>query len=396
MAAGIRVVIFNADEAYGPELRAGLLSFDGVRIVAEVDDPILLPQAAAQFPADVAIIHLDPAPEPVLMVARQVAAELPNLPLFALSQSTDGQLILSAMRSGIREFITKPIDREILASAFEKIARKRLESAGQGRLIAVLGAAGGVGATSVATNLAVELADIAGGRVALVDLDFRFGQVATMLDLDTTYTIADLCESPGQIESQLIERALVKHGSGLRVLGRPKTFTQAENISAAHCVGVLTGLATLHEFVVVDGPTRFDMGAKAVLDVADEILLVMHLLVPCVRNVSRMLEGMRQVGFNLERVKLICNRTCRDVGAVSLDDVRETLGIRVEAALPDDWATMSAAVNLGEPLALYAPKSRIRTALRELAERLHHPEHRADEQDAGKKGGIFSKIFSDA
>lgn len=396
MSTGVRVIVFNADEAYGPELRGSLLAFEGVRIVAEVDDAILLPQAAAQFPADLAVVHLDPDPEVVLQLAGQVASDKPELAVFAVSESTDGQLILAAMRSGIREFLTKPIDQELLATALKKVTQARVQTTSQGRLIAVLGAAGGVGTTAIATNVAVELADLAAGNVALVDLDFRFGQVATMLDLDTPYTIADLCETTEQVESQVLERALVEHESGVRVLGRPNAFAQAENISAAHAVGVLSSLLNLHEYVVVDGPTRFDSGAKAVLDIADDILLVMQLLVPCVRNVSRMLEGMRQVGFNLERVKLICNRHGCDPSNLALDDVRETLNMPVHTAIPDDWAVVCASMNLGEPLATHSPKARVRTALRDLAQRLHQPERETDEKEAGKRGGLFSKIFSDA
>lgn len=400
MASSVRVIVFNTDESYAPELRSTLLSFEGVKIIAEVDEAVLLPQAAAQFPADLAIINLDPEPEMVLHLAGQVTAEMPELAIFALSESTDGQLILSAMRLGIREFLTKPIEREIMTAALEKVSQRRLETAAQGRLITVVGTAGGVGTTSIAANLAVELADVAEGppdkRVALVDLDFRFGQAATLLDLETTYTIADLCESHEQLEPQVIERVLVKHNSGVRVLARPTHFGQAENISAAHCVGVLSGLTGMYEYVVVDGPARFDPGAKAVLDLADDILLVMHLVVPCVRNVSRVLDGMREVGFNLNRVRLICNRSGRGSGNLSLADVRETLGMEVYAALPEDYATMSGALNLGEPLSVFAEKSRIRTALRDLAERLHRGDTEADERDATKGGGLLSKIFSDA
>jgi len=396
MGAAVRVIVFNADEAYRAELRTALLSLQGVKIVAEVDEPVLLPQAVGQFPADVAIVHLDPDMETVLQMAGRVAAERPDLAVFALSESTDGQLILAAMRLGVREFLTKPLDTKFLASAFEKVTQRRTASATQGRLIAVLGSAGGVGATSIATNLAVELAGIATGGVGLVDLDFRFGQVATMLDLESTYTIADLCETHQQLEPQMIERALVHHQSGVKVLARPNQFTQAENITAAHCAGVLTGLTSMHEYVVVDGPSRFDAGARAVLDLADDILLVMHLLVPCVRNLSRMIEGMREVGFNLDRVKLICNRSGRDSGSLSLDDVREILGLEVHAVLPEDWATLSGAINLGEPLAAHAPKSRLAAAFRDLAERLHRPGGQADETGGARKGGLLSRIFSDA
>ncbi len=396
LSTEVRVIVFNADDAYAPKLRASLLAFEGLHIVAEVDDPILLPQAAAQFPADVAIVHLDPSPEATVPIAGQVASQYPDLAVFAVSESTDGKLILSAMRAGVREFLTTPIDNEVLAAALERVTQSRVQTVKTGRLISVIGAAGGVGATAIATNLAIELAALAPGGVALVDLDFRFGQVATVLDLDTTYSIADLCESTEQLEAQVIERALITHGSGVRVLPRPAAFAQAENITAAHTVGVLSGLLSLHEYVVVDGPTRFDPGAKAVMDITDVILLVMQLLVPCVRNVARMVDGMRQVGFNLERVQLVCNRLGCDPNNLSLDDVRNTVNLPVKAALPDDWTTICAAMNLGEPLRTHAPKSRLRVALKELARRLHDPAAADDEPEDGKKGGLFSKIFSDA
>ncbi|MHC4234042.1 MAG: AAA family ATPase [Planctomycetota bacterium] len=395
MAAMVRAILLNTDASCAAKLRSTLLAFEGLKIVAEVDEPVLLGQATKQFPADVVILHLDPDVKIVLHSAGQAIAEMPDLAFFAISESSDGQLILSAMRLGIREFLTKPIDQELLAAALEKVTQRRLETETTGRLITVLGSAGGVGATSIATNLAVELRALADGDVALVDLDFRFGQVATMLDLEATYTIADLCDTPEQLEPQMIERVLVQHRSGVRVLARPVAFAQAENITAAHCAGVLTGLTGLHEYVVVDGPSRFDVGAKAVLDLADDILLVMNLLVPCVRNVSRMIEGMREVGFNLERLKLICNRAGRDAGNLSLDDVRKILGLEIYAVLPDDWATVSNAINLGEPLVRFAERSRVRLALRELAERLYQPEDRADETERGRKGGLLSRIFAD-
>ena len=161
-------------------------------------------------------------------------------------------------------------------------------------------------------------------------------------------------------------------------------------------MGVLSGLINANEYILVDGPSRFDLGAKPVLDIADDILLVLNLVVPCVRNVMRMLDGMRQAGFNVDRVKLICNRMGRDSNSLSIEDVRETLNLPVYAALPEEWATMSGSVNLGDPLASYAPKARLRLAIRDLAQRLHHGDSEADERDNGRKGGLFSKIFSDA
>jgi pilus assembly protein CpaE len=149
----------------------------------------------------------------------------------------------------------------------------------------------------------------------------------------------------------------------------------------------------MHDCVVVDGPSRFDPGARAVLDIADEILLVIHLLVPCVRNASRMIDGMRQIGFNLNRVKLICNRFGQVSASLSLDDVRQALNLDVFAVLPDDWASMSGSINLGEPLVTHAPKSKIRLAYSELAGRLVQPEALEHAVATGKKGGLLSKLF---
>ncbi len=391
--SAVRVVVYNSDETYTAQLRTTLLGHDGVKIIAEVDEAALLGQALERFPADVLVAHLDPAPEAVLFALAELAAEKSDVPIFAVSESTDGQLILSAMRSGIREFLTKPIKREELAEAFQKVAATDSANEKQGQLITVIGGAGGVGATTLAVNLAIELKAITDGSVAVVDLDHRFGQVATALDVDPTYTMADLCESPEQLERQMLERALVQHASGLKVLSRPLHFAQADNITAAHCVGVLSALTGLCDYVVVDGPTRFDFGAKAVLDIADLNLLVLQLVVPTVRSVHRMLGGMREVGFNLDRMRLVGNRIGCEGGGISIDDVGGTLGMEVFAEIPDDWSGVTGAMNIGEPLASAAPKSKARLAIKSLAERLYQPDGEPIAVGPEKKRRRFPRIF---
>lgn len=386
MARGVRVVLFNADEAAGIAFRSTLLNIDGVKIVAEIDEPALLLQTADRIPADIVLVHLDPEPDAVLAIAADVIRAHPQLSLIGVSDSTDGQLILSAMRVGFKEFLPEPLSIEELSAAIEKVVQVKLEKQSPGKLISVMGSTGGVGATTLATNLAVELAALAGERGAsIVDLDYRFGQVGTLLDLDPTYTIADLCETPELLETQLVERALAAHPSGVRALCRPTQFSQAENITAAHCVGVLSTLMNMHAYVVVDGPNRFDSGAKAVFDLADMNLLIIQLLVPCVRNARRMLDGLRDAGFNMERTRIICNRVGRDSGSLSVADVQSTLNVPIFATIPDDWPTMCNSINMGDPLISSAPKSKVRAAIAELAARLHNPLSDTDVKGDPKK-----------
>ena len=393
MGHDVRFIVLNTDEQFGGKLRASLLKVAGVKIVAEVDEPALLEQAVKQIPVDVAMVNLDPSPEAILPVVAEVARQTPQLTFFATSESTDGQLILKAIRTGIKEFLPKPIEREALEEAIGKVATQRPESTRNGTLITVMGTAGGAGATMLATNLATELAGLADHQVTIVDLDYRFGQVATLLDVEPTHTLADLCNTPEQLEPQVIERALVKHRSGLNVLSRPASFAQADMITAAACVGLLSNLLQLNDYVVVDGPNRSDSSAKSILDISDVNLLLVQLLVPAVRNAVRILDELRDVGYNLERTKLVCNRIGRESGSLSVRDAAETLGIPVYASIPDDWPTVSAAINLGVTLPTHSPKSKVRLAIQEIAERLHTVEPESDDKDTNKKG-LIGRIFA--
>lgn len=395
MAHDVKFMVLNADEAFGLELRSMLLKLDGAKIVAEVDEPALLTQAVAQFPVDILVIHLDPHPESLLPVMAEVAAARPTLPIFTLSESTEGSLILKVMRLGVKEFLPKPLDAHALIEAIGRIELQRGEVASHGRLFTVIGSAGGVGSTMLATNLGVELAALASRDVTVVDLDYRFGQAATLLDMEPDYTLADLCGGADHLETSIITRALCKHPSGLNVLSRPNHFAEADTMTAASCVGVLTSLLNMNEYVVSDGPTRFDINAKSILALSDVNLLVVQLLVPCVRSAMRILDNMRNHGYNLDRTKLICNRVGRDAGHLTPGHVAETLGLEVFATIPDDWTTVSGAINLGEPLASHSPKNKVRTAVQEIAARLH----RGDEGTEGKAGskkekGLIGRIFA--
>lgn len=393
MGRNVRFIILNREEAFAEELRALLAELKNVKVVAEVDEPALLSQAVQQFPVDVLLVNLDPSPDALLPIVGDITEANRELAVFAASSSTDGQLILKTYRLGVREFVPKPIDAKLLQEAIDRIVVQQSNAPVQGKLVTVVGSSGGVGATLIATNLAAELAALAQRTVTIVDLDYRFGQVATFLDVDPKYTIADLCGSPEALEPQVIGRALTRHDCGLQVLARPNQLAESETITAAACMGVLSNLMQLNEYVVSDGPTRFDPAGKPVLAFSDVTLLIVQQQVPCVRNAQRIIGGMRDDGMNLDRTRLICNRIGREAGHLSVSDVTETLGLQAFASIPDDWEAASGAINLGEPLLSHSPKSKLRIAIQEIAERLHNPDAGADEKDARKRG-LLDRIFA--
>ena len=374
----------NADEEAAPELRSYLLSIEGVKIVAEIDEPVFLAQALQQFPAEVLLLHLDPNPAAMMdAVAPLVEANKDRLAAIGMTEDRNAELVVRAMRAGMREFLWKPFAPDQLGEILRRVgaecsaSRRRI-----GRLIPVMGTCGGAGATTLVTNLAVELAQLkdehwSGGsaspRVAVVDLDFRFGQVAMFLDTQATYTIADLCETPERIEPQVIERVMVRHSSGVHVLAHPNDLERAERISAAQAAGALAALQEHYDFIVVDGPVRFDPTARAVLDMTDTCLLVLQLVVPSVRNADRILTEMARSGYSLDRVRLVCNRFGREAGYLEPADVEATLSRKLDWMIPDDWKTSSTAVNVGTPLLEWAPKSKLRLAYQQIAQALARP-----------------------
>lgn len=393
MGRDVRFIIVTPDADLAKEMRTRLQAARGVKVVAEIEDVATLVQAVKQFSADVLLVDLDPSPDAVLPVVAGIAREHRDLVIFTTSCSSESSLILKVMRTGVREFLPKPIEEKSLGEAVDRIRAEHADEQSEGQLISVVGTAGGVGATIIAANLAVELADLAAGQVTVVDLDYRFGQLATVLDVDPSYTLADLCSSPEHLDQQLVTRALTEHRSGTRILARPNQLSDTETITAASCVGVASSLLQFNEFVVCDGPTRYDLGGKSILSLADTVILVVQQLVPCVRTASRMLESMRENGFSADRIKLVCNRVGRLSGHLSVADLTATLGMEAFASIPDDWETASGSINLGEPLSTHNPKSKLRMAIREIAESLYGTNEHSDQKDAPKQS-LIGRIFT--
>lgn len=378
----VRVIIVNTDEAVAADLRAVLLSIDGVKIVAEIDEPALLAQALDSFPAEVLLIHLDPIPGAMMdVVAPVIETRKDQIAAIGMTEDRDAELVMRAMRAGMKEFLWKPFPPEQLRDILGRVALEA-EAGGRrlGRLITVVGTTGGVGTTHIATNLSVELANLeqwhgqpdsgARPRVAVVDMDFRIGQVAMQLDAAPQYSIAELTESPESIDVQMMERAMFRHPTGVHVLARPPEMAQAERISGGQCAAVLAALQEHYDFVVVDLPSRFDPTARAVFDMADTYLLVLQLMVPCVRAADRMLHDLALTGYSMQRVGLVCNRQGRDSGYLGMEDVESTLKRKFDYVIPDEWRISAAAVNMGAPLLLHAPKARLRLTFRDMAAKL--------------------------
>ncbi|HYG69883.1 MAG TPA: AAA family ATPase, partial [Anaeromyxobacteraceae bacterium] len=270
------------------------------------------------------------------------------------SASKDADLILRALRSGAHEFVVDG-DADGLKRALS--SRPGAEAEVHGKVTALFGSKGGLGATTLAANLAGTIAK-RGARVCLVDLDAALGGVPALLDLTPTYTLLDVVANMRRMDRELLDQSLPKHASGVAIVAPGEDLEAAERIDATVIAGLLAFLRRHFDAVVVDGLGAFDERTLAALDASDRILLVVTQEVASVRNAQRCLEVFDKLGYARGKVQVVLNRYQKSASITSAI-VEETLGFPLAATVANDFASLSRAVGKGVLVSDEAPRAQI-------------------------------------
>jgi pilus assembly protein CpaE len=238
-----------------------------------------------------------------------------------------------------------------------------------GKRVAVLGAKGGVGATTLAVSVALVLNEHQPGSVVLVDADLRAGDTTIYLDMTPQYTILDLVPHIAALDARLIDQVLGKYRGGLHVLARPAYPEQSEVLTADHVRSVLGSLAQMYETVIIDAAMTYDDRMLAVLDLADLYVLIVTPHLGTLRSARHFLHVARTLGYPDDRMCLVLNRASNLAG-LSLDDIANVLGSRTMLQVPTAGPELTQAVNEGRPVVLHQPRSPIARALQVVAEQV--------------------------
>ena len=310
----------------------------------------------------VAVIDLNHDAERAFTVAEEIKFKLSNVHLVMTSPDNNPQTILRAMRSGAEEYLTQPFNGSEVLRSFDSI-RKKIDvhttraAVERGKIIAVSSNKGGVGATTVATNLASSLV----GRkksVCLVDLVLQFGSVTSFLNLDASYTILDLVKNIKRIDPLFLDGSLVKHATGVRVLAEPFYAEDARRITPADIDEIIDMLGQSFDYVVLDTAKEFDDMLALVLDKANLILFVTEMDVPSLKSAHRAFELFGRMGVYDMKIRLVLNRYVKSK-LMSLESVEKALGVKVFWTLPNNYPVAIAAVNQGLSIQESDPKSDI-------------------------------------
>jgi pilus assembly protein CpaE len=305
-----------------------------------------------------------------LELVERIAELYPATAVLLATEADSPELFKRAMRIGVREVLSRPPAPDELQAALRRLVQKRQQGAAHrhtaGEIIAVFAAKGGLGATFLASNLAVHLAASGERRAAIVDLNLELGGVSTFLNVRAGHSILDLVQPAGGMDTQLVESTLATHRSGLKLLAQPEDAADAERVTGGEVGQILTRFKTMFEYTVVDTPRRFDERTLEALDLADHILLLAALDLPTIRNARRSIEVFNRLGYG-DRLKLIVNRHRADRATERME---RSFGLPVYWHLPDDYATAISAINAGVPAAEVGPESELSTSISGLADAL--------------------------
>jgi pilus assembly protein CpaE len=296
------VCLYNTDPEASEELLGAIRTLNFVRLVAEVNTAENLAEALREEGVNLVFFHLDPDSKPVVAVIDQVAARYPGTALVAISHQTAPDAILAPMRAGCDQFVCEPIDAADLASAVACVASKRLLSQPKSRCICVTGASGGAGTTSIACNLALEIANLTDRECALMDLDLQFGDVALNFDTEPKYSLYDLAAAGNDLDRSIIESTVTTLPCKVALLARPEMMEQKDIVTADTIHRVVELLMGEYENIVIDTPRDFSPCVSAALVQADLIFIVCQLLVPSIRNAKRYHDALLRLGVPDERL----------------------------------------------------------------------------------------------
>ncbi len=321
-------------------------------------------------PTDLLVIACSGYSERALSLIGGTAREHPGMPIVVLSLSSPDGFLSRLFEMGADDVVRLPESPERVRFTLQKVVARRraaaaAEGAGHGAMICVLGPKGGTGKTVTSSNLAVALAST-GRRVAVMDLDLQFGDLALCMSVRPETTIYDLAVSPGTLDAEKLDAYLVPHESGARVLVAPTRPDQASVITVEFLREVYAILRSTNEFVIVDTSPGFTAEVISAIDASSHACMLGMLDTLSLKNTRLGLETLDLMGYDQDRIVLVLNRADSRVG-ISDEDVMRIVGRRPEIRVPSD-VEITRSVNDGKPIVLSRPKSEGAQSFRRLAE----------------------------
>jgi pilus assembly protein CpaE len=319
-----------------------------------------------------------------LKAAEEINLTHPDTAIIMMSVQGEQEYLKKSMYAGAKEYIVKPFSSENLIDTIIQVYEQeekrklyqdshqqenKLKDDDPSQIITVFSTKGGVGKTTLAVNLAISIAKNSKKKVAVLDLDLQFGDIALMLNIQPKKTIYNLIEDIHSLNSEIIEDYLITHFSGIRVLCAPLKPEYADYINVNHIEKIIEILKERYSYVIMDTTQVFSDIILSTLDISDTVLFVSTMDLPTIKNVKLGLDVMESLNYPKEKIKLVLNKASELYG-VKFNDIEEALQMEICTQIPEDNYTVTTYANKGFPFILARSEKKISKTIQTLADQL--------------------------
>jgi pilus assembly protein CpaE len=357
-------LIVSSEQRFRDELEAAIASLDDLHpVIHYASDIRQAIEAARSRRPQIALVEMGTDVRPLQVFAEEAAAVSPETSVAAVfrpdgfgADVSESEVLIDALRAGVRDFLRRPVSSNDLAELFRRIERSAAKETGNiGKIVSFVSNKGGVGKSTMAVNAACGLAVRHPQRVLLIDASLQMGVCASLLDLTPATTLTDVVRESGRLDETLIRQMAAPHSSGLHLLAAPADAVEGADIDDAVLARILTLARRTYDFVIVDTFPMLDRAILAVLDLSDRAYVVLENVVPTLLGVTKFTEVLRGLGLGRDRQRIVLNRYTTLPGSVKPADVAARLRHDVDHVVPFDNRVVVAA-NTGEPCVLHASR----------------------------------------
>jgi pilus assembly protein CpaE len=313
--------------------------------------------------------------------------------VFLTADSADTRILMQAMRIGVKEFFSQPIDSDEIVRALERFKARQLRTVEglprkNGKVICVLGSKGGVGTTTIAVNLAVAIAQNKDrNAVALLDMNTLFGEIPLFLEMAPKFHWGEITKDIDRLDKTFLANILSNHKSGVHVLPSPAYLNGHVRPTPEIMSQLLNLMRQTFDHIIVDAGQSTDDTSLKILEMSNTLLLVTILSLPCLANTNKLLKSFMDFGYmQAENIKVVLNRNMKK-GEISVKDAEAGIGRKLFWTIPNDFRVTMTAINNGKPLQEIAPNAQVTKSIRDLANSLSIAKKKASK----KKWRLFKR-----
>ncbi|MGP8174523.1 MAG: CpaE family protein [Terracidiphilus sp.] len=365
-AAVLSIALIGPEEQRRKEVAAALADVQNGTIrefSSYPPDLVDLPRILDQL-HDVILVDLDCDPDYAFGLVQRICAH-GSATVMVYSARADLELAIRCMRAGAREFFTLPLAANDMSDALARVSVRRpgaCHAKRAGKLFVFLGAKGGCGVTTLASNFAISLAQESGRKTLLIDLGLPLGDAAINLGMAAEYSTHNALHDSSRLDANFLSSLLATHSSGLSVLAAPGEFPRTDTPMDA--VNKLLAVARQNfDYVVVDAGSRLDLKDSALFDASAIIYLVTQVGVSELRNANRLVT--RFFASRDGNLQIVLNRYTPRALLFDETHITKALTRPAQWRIPDDFASARRTRNTATPLAL--EDSPISIAIRQMA-----------------------------